>query len=337
MRIGDNPNKFSSEKVKRFVHQVIVPVYIPHEEGYFKDAFQIFQLCIQSLIATTNPDTYITIVNNGSGNVVVEYLDNLFKAEIINELIHSSNIGKINAVLKGLAGVNAEIVTVSDQDILFQENWQTETFAVFNTFPKAGFVGIIPMFRLHEGYAQNVILDYLFSDKLKFRKVKNAAAMIKFYDSIWKDRNYNPNYLKMILTISSNTGKIAIVGSGHLVASFRKNIFNSLETIFTEDLLSGKSDGEFLDLPSQKLGYYRLTTYDNYAYHMGNVYEKWMDKYLPNEKKQNDNKSICINESRNVKKSLYTKISYFVKYVIVKKIIFSKLCYSSFLKYKSLK
>lgn len=46
-------------------------------------------------------------------------------------------------MLKGIVGIHADIVTVSDQDILFKQNWQSATFDVFNSFPKAGVVGVI--------------------------------------------------------------------------------------------------------------------------------------------------------------------------------------------------
>ena len=159
MRVGDNPNKISNEKVKHYAHQVIIPVYIPNEEGYFKDSFVIFQLCLQSLLATTHSSTYITIVNNGSGKKVGDYLDGLADENKIQEVIHSTNIGKINAVLKGIVGVHADIVTVSDQDILFKENWQSATFEVFNSFENVGVVGIIPMFNTFKSYSYNTIFD----------------------------------------------------------------------------------------------------------------------------------------------------------------------------------
>jgi hypothetical protein len=41
-------------------------VYIPHQEGYFKDSLKILQLCINSLVATVHAKTCISIVNNGS-------------------------------------------------------------------------------------------------------------------------------------------------------------------------------------------------------------------------------------------------------------------------------
>ena len=46
MRVGNNPS--NEELVAEDVasHRVIIPVYIPHEDDYFKDAFQIFEYCL---------------------------------------------------------------------------------------------------------------------------------------------------------------------------------------------------------------------------------------------------------------------------------------------------
>ena len=37
MRIGFNPNKDKLQSILEYTHQVIIPVYIPNEEGYFFD------------------------------------------------------------------------------------------------------------------------------------------------------------------------------------------------------------------------------------------------------------------------------------------------------------
>ncbi len=34
---------------------------------------------------------------------------------------------------------------------------------------------------------------------------------------------------------------------------------------------------KYIDLPNQELGFLRLATKNNYAYHLGNVKEAWMD------------------------------------------------------------
>ena len=84
MRIGFNPNKNKTIDIAEYTHQVIIPVYIPNEEGYFKDSFQILKYCLESLFKTSHSKTFYTIVNNGSSKIVVDYLNELYINNKIN-------------------------------------------------------------------------------------------------------------------------------------------------------------------------------------------------------------------------------------------------------------
>ena len=148
MRVGYNPYKDQILE-GTYHHQVVIPVYIPNQEGYFKDSFAILKLCLESLFNTIHNKTFITIINNGSDQIVSHYLDSLLEEKKIHELIHTENIGKLNAVLKGLAGHNIELVTISDADVMFLPNWQMETVKVFKAIAKAGVVGIVPQFKMY--------------------------------------------------------------------------------------------------------------------------------------------------------------------------------------------
>ena len=161
MRIGLNPHKDKLLIASEYSHQIIIPVYIPNQEGYFKDSFKILQICLESLFSTIHNKTFITIVNNGSGSAIKDYLNILYQDEKIHEVIHTENIGKLNAILKGLAGNAIELVTISDSDVMFLPNWQSETSKIFKEVPKAGVVGIVPQFKMYEANCGNVIFDNL--------------------------------------------------------------------------------------------------------------------------------------------------------------------------------
>ena len=138
MRKGLNPHKDKPQEQSEFVHQIIIPVYIPNQEEYFKDSFRILQICLESLFKTVHKKTFISVINNGSCNEVKEYLDGLFISKKIHEVIHTTNIGKLNSIVKGLVGNNIELVTIADSDVFFLENWQQQTVKTFNAFPKTG-------------------------------------------------------------------------------------------------------------------------------------------------------------------------------------------------------
>jgi hypothetical protein len=319
MRKGLNPNKDIPIEQSEFLHQVIVPVFIPNQEGYFKDSFKIFNFCIDSLIKTVHSKTFITIVNNGSSKEVEGYLNELFKSKKIHEVIHTDNIGKLNSILKGLVGNEIELVTIADSDVLFLENWQSETVAIFNSFPKAGVVGVVPQFRNFCHLCGNIILENFFRKKMKFTVVKNPEASKKFNASIGANDNYNQAYLKWNLTIENNS-RMAIVGSGHFVATYRRELFSQLKT-YLAFKLGGDTERYFDELPLRK-GLWRMTTNDNFAYHMGNVLEDWME--VETHKKVKIACPVILKYSvddKNISKAMYyIKNKIFVRLFKIKKI-----------------
>ena len=328
MRVGSNPHKDKPQDESVYFHQVVIPVYIPNKEGYFKDSFKIFQLCLESLFTTIHDKTFVTIVNNGSVDFVKEYLNKLLQEGKIQELIHTQNIGKLNAILKGLAGNEIELVTISDADVLFLPNWQIETAKIFSQLPKAGVVGIVPQFKMYEANCGTVLFDNFFNSNLKFIPVKNPNALIRFYDSIGWDRGYNSDYLEYNLGLEINPSLKFLVGSGHFVATYKKDMFQEIAT-YLGYKLGGNSEG-FLDQAPLKKGYWRLTTQDSYACHMGNTIEDWMVAPLEN------NSSIDFSSFNFKKNKRVNPIVYFVKNRLFVKFISVKWMVKLFLKWKKL-
>jgi hypothetical protein len=327
MRVGYNPQKDKKQENLGYHHQVIIPVYIPNHQEYFKDSFEILKLCLRSLFNTTHNRTFITIVNNGSDVLVSDYLDLLLTEKKIHEVIHTNNIGKLNAILKGLVGHNFSLVTISDADVFFLPKWQLETVKVFNATPKAGVVGIVPQFKSYESNCGNVLFETLFSSKLQFIPVKNKEALIRFYDSLGWDRNYNQDYLEYALGLKINTELNVLVGSGHFVATYKRDIFENIIT-YVGYKMGGKSM-RYLDILPLKKGYWRLTTYDNYAYHMGNVLEEWMNVTELGSNSQ-------INPVDYNKRKETSKFLYFIKNRLFVKFLSSKILVRLFLKWKKL-
>lgn len=327
MRIGNNPNKDIVQPKSDYYHQVIVPVYIPNQEGYFKDALRILELCLTSLFETKHHKTYITIINNGSCKEVKVYLETLFLQGNIQELMHTPNIGKFNAILKGLVGNDMELVTIADADVMFLNNWQIETVKIFEQLPKAGVVGLTPQFKMFESYCGNVIYDNLFNRKLRFIPVKNREALIRFYDSLGWKRDYNKDFLNHIFGLKISSDFKVLIGAGHFVATYKKDVFKNINS-FSQYKLGGDSE-IYLDKLPLKKDYWRLTTYDNFAYHMGNTYENWMSEVKFN--------SLATDLPKNFeKRKTNSHFLYFIKNRLLPKIIFNKNIIGLFFTWKKL-
>ena len=331
MRVGFNPNKDKIKNKSKYFHQVILPIYIPDKNDYFKDSFTILKLCLESLFKTCHDKTFFTVINNGSNYEVIEYLDKLFKEKKINELTHTTNIGKINAIIKGIVGQKFELVTITDSDVLFLNNWQEECYKVFKSFPKAGAVCTTPSSKSYNNLTFNLIFDNFFSKKLKFTTVKNSFALKSFAKSIGNNNFYNKTHLKKYLTICNKDFK-AVVGAGHFVSTYRFDIFDKMDETYSNFSLGGLSEQKFLDESVIKKGLWRLSTEDNFTYHMGNTYEKWMDQVFEKIKKDYKKNSLDI-EFNNFKENSFF---FWVKNNLLQKILFRKKFKQKFLQYKGL-
>jgi hypothetical protein len=330
LRVNYNPNKKALNSNTDFKHHVVIPVYIPHFDGYFKDSFRILKLCLGSLLKTINNQTYVTIVNNGSCNEIIEYLNQKYENNEIHEIIHTSNIGKLNAIVKGVIGHNFEFVTIADADVLFLNDWQSSTYKVFNNFSKAGVVGIVPQFKLYSDLCYNILFDFFFSSKLAFTKVKNPEAMKNFYKSIGWDDSYNKDYLRYNLTLRGRGDVRAVVGSGHFIATYHKDVVKRFNLEYS-NFKMGKELRKKFDWAALKAGRYRFTTEDSYAFHMGNVYEPYMNEVYLKLEPQNEDYNGA--NSLRVKQ---TYMSYVVKNHLFRKLLENNWFINRFIRFKGL-
>ncbi|RXR17754.1 glycosyltransferase family 2 protein [Flavobacterium amnicola] len=331
MRIGFNPNKDKELPISDFFHQVIIPVYIPNQEGYFKHSFVILKYCLDTLFKTSHKKTYFSVINNGSCKEIVDYLNDLLEEEKIHELVHTNNIGKLNAILKGVSGHKFQIVTITDADVLFLNNWQKKTYEIFEVYPKAGAVCPTPSSKVLKQNTSNIIVENMFSKKMKFTPTFNRDALLNFAKSIGNPNFYNEYQLSSNLTISNKNTK-AVVGAGHFVTTYRGSIFNKLQDRFSNFSLGGDTENVFLDAPVADMGYWRLSTEDNYAYHMGNVFEPWMKECILSLKDDSYIEQVCPKLKTNNSIKLFNSL----KKIFFLKILCRKPIWNLFLQYKGL-
>ena len=331
MRIGYNPNKDKEIQANDFFHQVIVPVYIPNQEGYFKDSLKILEYCLESLFKTSHKHTFFTIVNNGSCTDVIAYLNILHKENKIHELIHANNIGKLNAVLKGITGHQFQLVTITDADVLFLNDWQKATYEVFDFFPKAGAVCPTPSSKSFNDKTFNILFEKLFSKELFFSDVVNPLALEAFAHSIGNMSFYKKVHLEKYLVVSSGAAK-AVVGAGHFATTYRFEVFKKVKFTYSEFALGGDSENRLLDRPVIENGLWRLSTADNYAYHMGNVLEAWMLGIMNTLIENNEIMSFQFENSIKIE----NKYFFWIKNTLLSKLFYRKTIRRWFLRYKGL-
>ncbi|MFC0776722.1 glycosyltransferase family A protein [Flavobacterium sp. HJSW_4] len=321
MRLGFNPNKDQESASLTYSHQIIIPVYIPNQNDYFKNSLAILKLCLESLFHTVHKRTFITVVNNGSCDEVKNYLQELYSEKKIHEILETTNIGKLNAILKGIVGHNFPLITITDSDVLFLNGWQKATYSIFENFPKAGVVCPTPSSRSLRTHTSNIYWDNFFSKKLAFSKVKTPSALKNFAISVGNPDFYNRAHLEKYFTLSSNSNK-AVIGAGHFVGTYRGGIFDSLGMKYSNYKLGGDSESKILDIPVVQNGFWRLSTEDNYAFHMGNVVEEWMYDEVSKLKKDAVEIDFELKSIGSSPKWLYiVKNKAFGKFILNKKIM----------------
>jgi len=317
MRKGINPTKGGKfVDIAECNHRIIIPLHLPNEDGYFKDGYKIFELCLFSIIKTSVSKIKISVISNKCNDVINQRLLNLYKEGHINELIiEEEGIGKINSILKVIRTVDERLITITDADVLFINDWEESVTQIFKSIPMAGAVCPVPVFRKHLDLTGNIWLNYFFSNKIRFLPVKNPVAMEQFAKSIgwdWLEKEWKD----VICTLKEKDGTIAVLGCSHFVATYKREVFEQLPKGNSIYKVDGDSEFLYTDEPVLKMGGYRLATYENYAYHMGNIHEVWMDQVF--------NKLRIIDKSvidySNIKKLHSNKWNYFLSEKLFKRI-----------------
>lgn len=296
MRVGSNPQKQERKITMTTHHRVVVVVYIPNEEGFYKDSFEVFKMCIDSLVSTLNSKAALTIVNNGSHKKVADFLNTYLEEKKIDTLIlHNTNIGKIDALIGAARGAREKYITLADSDILFGKGWQEKVEEVFAGFPNVGSVSPIPV-RIGLLSGTSSVLKYVLLGKIKCMFIpipENFVGYNRYLKSInWGFEEKNNNLWPVV----EKNGLRAVIGSGHQVLSVDRDIlFTTTPSNPSLTLVGNLSEHNYVDVPIDKAGKLRLSTYNNYAFHMGNKLESWMVEIQKNNAENVGDKEVgCV-------------------------------------------
>ncbi len=319
-----NPQKEHKKIELKEHHRVIVVVFIPKLEDYYENMFEVFKLNLESIISTKNEFCAITVVNNGCCDVVVDYLNGMYANSKIDCLVHHKiNIGKIDALIGSARSSREKLITLTDADILFVKGWQENVENVFCNFKDVGSVSPLPIRKgLTSGTISTLKKILLKKAELSFLPIKeNFDSYNKFLESIGWDVEKRDDLLWPIISINNNK---AIVGSAHQVLTIDREIFFSDVPIKPSLILVGnKSENDYVDFPIDLSGKMRLSTYNNFAFHMGNKAENWMYDIQKNNSITDLN--LPIYDIRTfqipVKKNKFKLFKYKLYRIIIKKIV----------------
>lgn len=318
-----NPQKEERKITMTTHHRIVLVVYIPNEEGFYEKSLAVFKTCLDSIISTINSKAAITVVNNGSFEKVSTLLDLYLKEKKIDTLVsHNTNIGKIDAQIGAARASREQYITLTDADILFVNGWQENVEEVFAAFKNVGSVSPIPV-RTGIYSSTSSVLKQIVLKKIKFRFIpipENHHNYNKFLESInWEKETDENNKWPVI----ENNGVKAVIGSAHQVLTINRDIlFTTSPSNPSLTLVGGNSEHNYVDVPIDKSGKLRLSTYNNFAFHIGNKLEDWMiainEENLKTEILKNNQTSVEIssdlfntqtkNKFYNLKKMVIKKL-----------------------------
>lgn len=272
-----NPQKQDKKIELKTNHRIIVVVYIPEFTGYYQNIFEVFKLCLESIIVTKNNRCAVTVVNNASCSEVTEFIDANFKNGNIDCIIHHrENVGKIDAIIGASRGVREPLITMTDVDVLFKTGWQENAENIFMNIKNTGSVSPIST-RKSVNYGTSSTLKAILFRRLKFRLMpipENFEEHNKNLESVNQKREV---FEDVLWPVVEENGVKAILGSGHQVITIRREIlFKTVPTSPCFIPVGLDSEFKYVDEPINRAGGLRLATYNNYAFHMGNAVEDWM-------------------------------------------------------------
>lgn len=276
MRVGvsDTKNLAAPALIRR--HRVILPVYVPRLTGYFKDSLEILTLCLESLRRTAGDSVAVTVVANQCVYEVMAMLQRQYDRGWIDQLvINRSNQGRIDGVVSAARGAHESLLTLSDSDVLFKDGWLGAIEQLMDTFPECGMASVVP----HPGTAWHhtsaTVLGSWVARELGVGKVVSDDDIDRFGRSIGMPDWVKPEQ-RARQVIVTRDGTTACVGCGHFLFTIRKDVLAAIPPEPCGRPLGAGSDEIWYDRPPDIGGYWRLSTPQAFAYHLGNVPEPWM-------------------------------------------------------------
>jgi hypothetical protein len=280
MRIGTNPlnHKNIDSSVINKSHRVIIPIYIPNFEGYFKDSFNVLKVCLESLLITINQDTVVSLISNGSHYKINEYLNTLFKeGKVDRVVINKQNLGKMNAIITETRASFEEYITYSDADVFFDKGWLKQTHKLFLNFPRIGLVSMNPMPSSY-GYSNSTIIENILCLNSKKTEVKNLCDyddLSNFHESIGRKKIKTDELFNDRVFYLEKNGITCLIGAGHFCCTIRKtSILKYVPKEKSNKAASGGSEALYLDIPVDKSSLWRVSSCKSYVFHLGNNLDK---------------------------------------------------------------
>lgn len=250
--------------------RVIIPVFLPHSEGYFRDGLDILEVLLDSLVESMDERVRVSVIDNASEARVRQRLEQRLSEGSIDRVVHNQvNRGKVDAVLSELRAMFEPVAVVVDADVVFRRGWVDSVLAALDAFPECGMLGLSPSPGWH---ASTSVLSSARSTgaRLLTTSVADADDMQRFAASIGRDSLRAPvrgHHLAV-----ERAGRALVVGFGHFAFAVRREVVGDLPAIPSRSARGG-TDAAFFETPADAAGWWCLSLARAAVHHIGNTIE----------------------------------------------------------------
>ncbi len=258
-----------------------MPIYIPNREGYYSEAYDIFTKSISSLIHTVSSRyVNITLINNASISEVDDFARNLQNDGKIDTYIkHSVNRGKADSIVGAAKASFEPFITITDADVLFKNGWINEIDRAYENNFQAGVVAPFPAPNLKATFTVSTWLS-LNPLKIRFGNIVSDKDLRFFAATLGIPDFFNQRDLSHQFYYVVNRSEPYLIGSGHFVATYRREVFERLEYKATNMGLKGGL--RLIEQTVDRLGLRRISVQKYMVHHMGNRLEPWIESEFNN-------------------------------------------------------
>lgn len=265
MRVGNNPLKINvaPDRLQDVVLTCIT--HLPNQIGYHAERFEVVRTCLTSMRMGARRAHTLMVWDNGSCPELRDWLQNVFKPDV---LILSGNVGKNTARTSLFGMVKADsIVTFSDDDMYFYDNWLNPQIELLQNFPNVASVS---------GYPVRTSFRWGNENTLNWAKMNGTLECQRFMPEQWErdfclsiGRDYEAHRQT---TATENDYRVTYQGRQAYCTSHHCQFIGNagtLNKVKVYDTLALGSERNY-DIALDKLGL-RLSTTKRLTRHIGNV------------------------------------------------------------------
>ncbi|MCO5185324.1 MAG: glycosyltransferase family 2 protein [Anaerolineae bacterium] len=274
-RVGQNPLKWIEQSNNPQRITITTIVHIPVLDGYWSESLQVLQRCVDSLHANTQKPFDLMVFDNGSCDAVQTYLADAKEAGKIQYLILSAyNLRKIGALEFLLACAPGEIVSFTDSDVYFLPGWLDESLRILETFPEVGQVTTLPTADRAQQYCAST-----------YAGIADDPTLTVQHGNLIPDHFITAHAVSLGMTrekydtrLAEREDTLVQRGSVRAFASAQDFQFTTTRQAIRAALPFDLQPENFYDplyspvfeANLDRAGYWRLSTTDYLAHHMGN-------------------------------------------------------------------